>query len=295
MVTAQNLLKIKEFEDLIIRYNQRLEEEVRSRTYDIETYAKDLEKEVEKRTEELTVSNKYLEKANRAKSEFLATMSHELRTPFSSIIGFSEILQDEKFGKLNEKQAGHVTNILTSGRHLLELINDLLDLSKIESGRMTLTLNKFSFPKLIEGIETILKEQALRKNITIRSRIASDITIINADERKIKQIMYNLLSNAVKFTPDGGKVDIKVDIKDEELRVSVTDTGIGIKQEDMDKLFKAFQQIDSKYVRKYGGTGLGLSLTKEMVKLHGGEIWVKSESGKGSTFTFTISLRKNKV
>jgi len=246
-----------------------------------------------KRTEEqLRLANKQLDKATRAKSEFLANMSHELRTPLNSIIGFSEVLQDEKIGQLTEKQAKYITNVLTSGRHLLGLINDLLDISKVESGKMELLLNEFSFPQLINSINTILKELAFKKKIAINTHIVPEISVINADETKVKQIMYNLLSNAIKFTPDGGKVDIQADIKDEQLRVSVTDTGIGIKPEDMDKLFKTFQQIDSEYTQKYGGTGLGLALTKKLVELHGGKIWAESEFGKRSTFTFTIPLRR---
>ncbi len=201
-------------------------------------------------------------------------------------------MQDEKIGQLTEKQAKYITNVLTSGRHLLGLINDLLDITKVESGKMELALNEFSFPQLINSINTILKELAFKKKIAINTHIVPEISVINADETKVKQIMYNLLSNAIKFTPDGGKVDIQADIKDEQLRVSVTDTGIGIKPEDMDKLFKTFQQIDSEYTQEYGGSGLGLALTKKLVELHGGKIWAESEFGKGSTFTFTIPLRR---
>lgn len=157
---------------------------------------------------------------------------------------------------------------------------------------MELALNEFSFPQLINSINTILKELAFKKKIAINTHIAPEISVVNADETKVKQIMYNLLSNAIKFTPDGGKVDIQADIKDTQLQVSVTDTGIGIKPEDMDKLFKTFQQIDSEYTQKYGGSGLGLVLTKQLVELHGGKIWAESEFGKGSTFIFTIPLRR---
>jgi Amt family ammonium transporter len=255
----------------------------------------DLEKKVGERTNELVTVNKYLKKASRAKSEFFAIMSHELRTPLNSVIGFAEVLQDKKFGQLSEKQAKYLDNILTSGRHLLGLINDILDLSKIEAGKMELALSEFSFSELVDGVMVILKEIASRKSIIIKSHIEPKVPVINADERKIKQIMYNLLSNAVKFTPDGGKIDIRADLNDKELRVSVADTGIGIKQEDIGKLFETFQQIESEYTQKYGGTGLGLVLTRRLVELHGGKIWVESKIGKGSTFTFTISLRKNKV
>ena len=219
-------------------------------------------------------------------------MSHELRTPLNSVIGFADVLQSERIGKLTEKQARYVTNILTGGKDLLSLINDILDLSKIEAGKLELALSEFSFPKLIESIKVLLKELAFKGNITMNSRIAPEISVIKADERKIKQIMYNLLSNAIKFTPEGGKVDIEADIKDKELRVSVADTGIGIKEEDMDRLFGAFLQIESEYTQKHGGTGLGLILAKALVQLHHGKIWVESEFGKGSTFTFTIPFNK---
>jgi signal transduction histidine kinase len=253
----------------------------------------ELERKVKERTKELVEVNKYLDKASQAKSEFLANMSHELRTPLNAVIGFAEVLQDKKFGSLNEKQARYVNNISTSGTHLLGLINDILDLSKIESGKMTFVLSEFSFPKLIKDIKVILKELAFKKNIILEDHISPEISIIKADEKKIKQIMYNLLSNAIKFTPKGGKINIKADIKDKELKVSVTDTGIGIKEKNTDKLFKTFQQIDNEYTRKYGGTGLGLALTKRLVELHGGKIWIESQFGKGSIFTFTILLIKN--
>lgn len=254
-----------------------------------------LEKKVEERTKELVIANKHLVKADRVKSEFLANVSHELRTPLNSIVGFAEVLQNQKSGKLSEKQVKYVTNIHTSGWHLSELINDILDLSKIESGKMELLLSQFSFPELIENSKVIIKELAFKKNIAVKSRISSKISVINADEKKMKQIMYNLLSNAVKFTLEDGKIEINADIKDEKLQVSVADTGIGIEQKDMDKVFEVFCQIDSKYAHKYTGSGLGLSLTKKMVELHGGEIWAESEFEKGSTFTFTIPLRKSKV
>ncbi|MCK4815509.1 PAS domain-containing protein, partial [bacterium] len=258
----------------------------------LKDYTKDLEEEVEERTKQLVMVNRHLEKADRAKSEFLASVSHELRTPLNSVIGFAEVLQDQKVGQLTQKQVRCVDNILTSGNHLLGLINDILDIAKIESGKMKLALSEFLFPELIKSINVILKETAFKKNITIKNHIVPQVSVIKADERKMKQIIYNLLSNAIKFTPDGGKIDINTDIKDKELWFSVVDTGIGIKQEEMNKLFKTFQQIDSEYTRKYGGTGLGLSLTKKMVELHGGKIWAESELGKGTTFTFTIPLRE---
>lgn len=272
---------------------QRAEEEIRKNEKLLREQAKELEKRVKERTQELAVANKFLEKANQAKSDFLTNMSHELRTPLNIIIGFTEVLRDGSFGRIDKKQAEFVNNILVSSKHLLGLINDILDLSKIESGKIELVSNEFLLPELIKSIKIIIEELALKKNITIDSRISSKVSVINADEEKIKQIMYNLLSNAIKFTPDGGKIDIRADIKNKKLWVSVADTGIGIKQKDIDKLFESFHQINNEYTRKYKGTGLGLVLTKKLVELHGGKIFVESKFGKGSTFTFTIPLKKS--
>lgn len=242
--------------------------------------------------EELQKAKELAEHANRSKSTFLTNMSHELRTPLNSVIGFAEVLKDKKFGTISEKQEKYVENILVSGNHLLSLINDILDISKVESGKMELALSEFSFPQVLENIKIILKELALKKNISIETFVAPDVSIITADERKIKQIMYNLLSNAIKFTPEDGKVNISARIKEKELQVRVSDTGIGIRQEDVGKLFQPFQQIDSEHTHQYKGTGLGLSLSKNLVELHGGQIWCESEYRKGSTFIFTIPLKR---
>jgi signal transduction histidine kinase len=291
LARLHSMLRVKSYQDELKNKSKNLEQMV-SMLEDNDKAREELEKKVEERTKELIMLNKHLEKASRAKSEFLANMSHELRTPLNSVIGFGEVLLTERFGKLTEKQARYVANILTGGKDLLSLINDILDLSKIEAGKIELALSEFSFPKLIEGIKTILKELAFRKQITIESYIAPEVAVIKADERKIKQIMYNLLSNAIKFTPDGGKVEVRTDIKDKGLRVSVADTGIGIKQEDIGKLFEPFEQIKNEKTQEYEGSGLGLALTKNLVQLHGGKIWIESEFGNGSTFTFTIPLRR---
>jgi len=232
--------------------------------------------------------------ANRAKSEFLANMSHELRTPLNAIIGFAEVLQDQYFGQLNEKQRKYVDNIHTSGRHLLSLINDILDLSKVEAGKMELEPENLSLKKdVLEASLTLLQEKALKHNIRLSLDVSpqADINII-ADLKKLKQIMFNLLSNAVKFTPDGGGVEVSAKRAAADfIEISVKDTGIGIKPADLSKLFQTFSQIESTYTKTVEGTGLGLALTKKLVELHGGKIWVESEFGKGSKFIFIIPIK----
>jgi PAS domain S-box-containing protein len=248
------------------------------------------------------------ESANRAKSQFLANMSHELRTPLNAIIGFSEILSDKTFGDLNARQLRYSNNILTSGRHLLQLINDILDLAKVEAGRVELVRNTFALAKAFSEVQSIVKALANKKNISLDFDLAGDLPPLFADEAKIKQVMYNLLSNAIKFTPDGGRVTVTAALQNEtkgdsrpapdialagaSVRVAVTDTGIGIQAGDQERVFKEFEQVDSSYGRQQQGTGLGLALTKRLVEMHGGRIWVESEGieGKGSTFTFLIPI-----
>src|ERR1019366_4137663 len=242
------------------------------------------------------------EAANVAKSQFLANMSHELRTPLNAIIGFSEILADKTFGDLNDRQLKYSNNILNSGRQLLQLINDILDLAKVEAGRVELVRNTFSVAQALSEVQTIVKTLANKKNISLEFEAAPDLPSLFADEAKFKQVMYNLLSNAIKFTPAGGKVFVTAAIQNstsadaspagESLRVAVTDTGIGIKVSDRERVFKEFEQVDSSYGRQQQGTGLGLALTKRLIEMHGGRIWVESEGveGKGSTFTFLIPI-----
>jgi PAS domain S-box-containing protein len=244
------------------------------------------------------------EAANLAKSQFLANMSHELRTPLNAIIGFSEMLSDKMFGDLNDRQLKYSNNILNSGRHLLQLINDILDLAKVEAGRVELMRNNFSVAKALSEVQTIVKTLANKKHINLDFFEAPRVPLLFADEAKFKQVMYNLLSNAIKFTPDGGKVLVTAAVQNgndgnlnsavEFLKVAVTDTGIGIKPNDQERVFKEFEQVDSSYGRQQQGTGLGLALTKRFVELHGGKIWVESEGieGKGSTFIFLIPLSK---
>jgi signal transduction histidine kinase len=237
---------------------------------------------------EIEDKSRQIEAANRHKSEFLANMSHELRTPLNAIIGFSEVLQERMFGELNEKQAEYTDDILTSGRHLLSLINEILDLSKVEAGRMELELATFDLPLAIDNARTFVRERATKHGINLDVTVDERLGDFVGDERKIKQILLNLLSNAVKFTPEGGRIGIKARQGDGSVEISVSDTGIGIAPEDQAKIFEEFRQVGGDYAHKKEGTGLGLTLAKKFVELHGGKIWVESEVGKGSTFTFTL-------
>ncbi|HEX4351032.1 MAG TPA: MASE1 domain-containing protein, partial [Verrucomicrobiae bacterium] len=241
------------------------------------------------------------EAANLAKSQFLANMSHELRTPLNAIIGFSEMLADQTFGGLNTRQLKYSNNILNSGRHLLRLINDILDLAKVEAGRVELMRNMFSVTKALSEVQSIVKTLANKKHIRLEIQAGPDLLPLFADEAKFKQIMFNLLSNAIKFTPDGGKILVDATIQHGataeaggSLRVAVSDTGIGIKVSDQERVFREFEQVDSSYGRQQQGTGLGLALTKRLVEMHGGRIWVESEGveGKGSTFIFLVPVPK---
>jgi signal transduction histidine kinase len=232
-----------------------------------------------------------LEVANKHKSEFLANMSHELRTPLNAIIGFSEALNERMFGELNDKQAEYIDDIHTSGKHLLALINDILDLSKVEAGRMELDLVEFDVPAALQNALTLVKERAQRHGITLSLQLDPSVTTFLGDERKFKQIMLNLLSNAVKFTPAGGRIGISSRCSGEALEVAVSDTGVGIAPEDQQAVFEEFRQVGRDYKSKAEGTGLGLALTKRFVELHGGTLGVQSEPGKGSTFTFKLPIR----
>src|SRR5262249_15881199 len=219
----------------------------------------------------------------------LANMSHELRTPLNAIIGFSEVMSEGMFGELNEKQQEYSQDIHGSGQHLLSLINDILDLSKIEAGRMELQVTDFHVPTAIENALILVRERAVRRGIALDTHIDERLGQIQADERKIRQVVLNLLSNAIKFTPGGGRVEVTARPNDGSLEVSVTDTGIGIAPEDQEAVFEEFRQVGQSD-KKAEGTGLGLTLCRKFIELHGGRIWVKSEVGQGSTFTFTIPV-----
>jgi GAF domain-containing protein len=239
---------------------------------------------------EIEDKSRQIEAANRHKSEFLANMSHELRTPLNAIIGFSEVLGERLFGELNEKQAEYTEDILSSGRHLLSLINEILDLSKVEAGRMELEVAAFDLPLAIDNARTFVRERATKHGITLDVSVDDRLGDFVGDERKIKQILLNLLSNAVKFTPEGGRIGINARQTNGAVEISVSDTGIGIAPEDQPKIFEEFRQVGSDYAHKTEGTGLGLTLAKKFVELHGGRIWVESEVGKGSKFTFTLPV-----
>jgi signal transduction histidine kinase len=253
----------------------------------------ELEGKLKERTAELKVAMSSAEAANKAKSDFLASMSHELRTPLTAILGFSEVLQDEYFGKLNNKQKEYLNDIRDSGQHLLSLINDILDIAKVEAGKMELELGPVVMREILENSLRMIKEKAATHGIKLELDLAPEIEglKIQADERRLKQIIFNLLSNAAKFTPDGGRIQLVARCENEKLMVAVTDTGIGISPENQQKVFNDFYQLGSSLKNKTAGTGLGLPLSRRMVEMHGGEIWCESEGeGKGSRFTFTIPL-----
>jgi PAS domain S-box-containing protein len=298
---ARNITERKQAEETVKEYNVKLEAKVRERT-----------KELEQSRQEIEQARLQAEAANRAKTDFLANMSHELRTPLNSVLGFSEILHDELIGKLSKKQKGYVNNIYSSGKHLLSLINDILDLAKVESGRLELELSHVLLKDVFRTSLMMLREKATLHGISMTFDGGPDADIeFVADERKLKQILFNLLSNAVKFTPNGGSVHVNArrvrsgkevrffelstphsELDTDLVEISVADSGIGIRQADMDKLFKPFFQLESAYTKTYEGTGLGLAITKKLVEFLGGTIRVESEFGKGSRFSFVLPLRQ---
>jgi PAS domain S-box-containing protein len=246
-----------------------------------------------KRAEELHIENIRLEHQNKAKSEFLAMISHELRTPLNAIIGFSDIMIAGIGGNLNETYKGYAKDIYKAGEHLLLIINDILDLSKVEAGKIELLIEKFSVNELLEETITLIKNQAIKRHISIIRDIDSQLEFMDGDKQKIKQVLHNLLSNAVKFSKEeGGTITVAVKRIDGMASFSVSDTGIGIEKKNLNKLFQEFQQLDSGINRKYGGTGLGLMISRKFVELHGGKIVVESIFGEGSTFTFTIPIQQ---
>jgi len=246
----------------------------------------------ERKKAEMTMQEKLeAEAANRAKSKFLANMSHELRTPLNAVVGFSEMLLLGTFGTLNEKQTRYVNNINSSGKHLLDLINDILDLSKVEAGKMELRPKEFDVSPMIEEVNKLVASIAEKKRIDISTDLADNNIVVEADKIKFKQILYNLLSNSIKFTPDNGTIVVSANVKDEMLYVSVKDSGMGIAKEDIGAIFRPFKQLEEMNSKVQQGTGLGLALVKRFVEMHGGEIWVESEVDVGSTFTFTIPVK----
>jgi signal transduction histidine kinase len=240
---------------------------------------------------EIEDKSRQLEAASRHKSEFLSNMSHELRTPLNAIIGFSEVLGERMFGELTDKQEEYLKDIMESGQHLLSLINDILDLSKIEAGRMELELTEFNLPQAIDNALTLVRERAGRRDIALHQAVDERLGVIRGDERKVKQVLLNLLSNALKFTPEGGRIDVSARLQDGSVEISVADTGVGIAPEDQEAVFEEFRQV-GRADKKAEGTGLGLTLCRKFVELHGGRIWVNSQVGVGSTFTFTLPVHR---
>jgi PAS domain S-box-containing protein len=249
-----------------------------------------------KQTEEMERARKIAEAANRAKTDFLANMSHELRTPLNSINGFSEVLYDETFGPLNEKQRQYVNNVLNSGKHLLSLINQILDTAKIEAGKMTLALSSLPLKSLLNELTMLVADMVSKKKIEMVLEMAEDLPNIEADELKVKEIIYNLLSNAVKFTPEGGKIGMRAKKTDSEIEIVVWDTGIGIAPENMGKIFEGFFRVDTPYSRLIEGTGLGLPLSRKLVEMHGGKLSLESEGlNKGTSVRFTLPIISRRV
>lgn len=240
--------------------------------------------------QELMEKTRLLEEMSQAKSEFLAHMSHELRTPLNVIIGFSELMLDQVPGEINSEQKQCLNDILSASKHLLGLINDILDLSKIESGRLEMKVRNISMPNLVKAVKSIMMPIITPRNQTLEINIDEGLPLVKADKDKIRQVFINLLGNATKFTPDGGKLKVEAVQEDGWCRVSVMDTGIGIKKEDQARLFEPFFQAEKPLVKGVSGTGLGLAIAKQLVEKHGGKIWVESEYGKGSTFSFTLPL-----
>jgi len=265
--------------------------------------------------QEVEEANRQLARASRHKSEFLANMSHELRTPLNAILGFTELIIDGVYGKVPENLRESIEDIHTNGRHLLRLINDVLDLSKIEAGRMQLSLSDYSVQELIDSVVSATRSLAEEKQLKLKSQVDEDLPAASGDAKRLTQVLMNLVGNAIKFTPAGGSVNVTAKLvpssefgvsssqpetrnpkpetarASEQIEIAVEDTGIGIAAEELERIFSEFRQVDSSITREYGGSGLGLSIAKRFVELHGGVIWAESQVGQGSVFCFRIPLK----
>lgn len=301
-ICLEKIAMVEKIDALNLQFLQMMQS-IEDKTREIEELKRNLEQKVTVRTEELEKINKELEYANQLKGRFIANMSHELRTPLNSIIGFSDVLLDRTFGDLSENQERYIKNIYTAGKHLLELINNLLDIAKIESGKYEMVYETFLVDDVIDEVVNTMKPLSENKFIEILTSIGDNINAITADKVKLKQILYNLLSNAIKFTPEGGMAKVSVSREEqpekyylvavpglEFIRFSVQDNGIGISPEDRERIFDEFEQVGSSFTQKYGGVGLGLALTRKLVELHGGMITVESTPGEGSTFIFILPV-----
>lgn len=267
--TAERQARLETTNQLVKSSNQQLRSEIEER---------------ERTQRELARAKTIAEAANHAKSEFLANMSHELRTPLNAIIGFSDVLSEQLCGPLNPAQQGYVNDVLESGQHLLSLVNDVLDLAKIESGTMEIEWSDVNLCTLVQRIAQISRERAVRQGIKLTCEISADLSSVRGDERRLKQLLYNFLSNALKFTPEGGEIIVRGRAVGKNVLLSVSDTGVGIPDDETEKIFESFYQVDSTLTKSKQGTGLGLALVRKVAELHQGRVWVESQQGVGSTF-----------
>jgi len=276
----QMIVSLKKARGELQQWGEELERKVHERTA-----------ELEQRSQELADTNIHLEEMSRHKSQFLANMSHELRTPLNSIIGYTKLMLDGLEGDINEEQQKDLHTVYTNSKHLLELINSLLDLAKIEAGKIVLSYETFTIPDLLAEVISTIEPLVREKGLTLTHSVAPDIDRLYADRAKTKQVLINILGNAVKFTGKGG-IRLNIAESDSEFIFSVTDTGLGIKEEDLEAIFDSFKQVGPAQIAGYAGTGLGLAVSKQFIEMQGGRIWAESELGKGSTFTFTLPKKK---